>query len=95
MRTGKLQFALKTLSQAIRDVDAILGEMRAEHDPPALHIFIARRRYRNLDDHSKHGHHKEREARSSYREACELGFRGNQGEWRRLTSAVLHCFVHS
>jgi hypothetical protein len=46
MRAGQLQHALKTLSQAIRDVEAILEEMRAEHDLLALHIFLARRQYR-------------------------------------------------
>ena len=88
MRSSQLQKALESLAKAIRDVDAALLEMRADPDPLALHIFLSRREYRRIDDHSKHGHHKERAARSTYRDACQLGFYGSFSEWERLMGAV-------
>ncbi len=45
MGTHRLQEALKQLSEAIRAVEAVIDEMRAEHDALALHVFIARRNY--------------------------------------------------
>ncbi len=33
------------MSEAIRAVEAVIDEMRAEHDALALHVFIARRNY--------------------------------------------------
>jgi hypothetical protein len=33
-----------------RDGEAVLEEMRAEHDQLALHIFLARRQYPNTSD---------------------------------------------
>ena len=50
MGTRRLQEALKQLSEAIRAVEAVIDEMRAEHDALALHIFIARRNYRQSKD---------------------------------------------
>jgi hypothetical protein len=88
MRASRFKMALESLAEAIRDVDAALVEMRADSDPLALHIFVSRRTYRNIEDNSKHGHHKERVARSTYREACELGFCGSFSEWERLMGAV-------
>lgn len=88
MRASQLQKALESLTKAIRDVDAALLEMRADPDPLALHIFLSRRDYRNIEDHSKHGHHKERSARSTYRDACQLGFSGSFSEWERLMGAA-------
>ena len=61
--------------------------MEAEHDPLAVHIFLARRRYRNLEG-GKSGKKHEREARLSWETACELGFRGNLSEWQRLLGAT-------
>ena len=43
MRVARLQNALERLSAAIRDVEAELAAMKAEHDPLASHIFISRR----------------------------------------------------
>ena len=89
VRADQLQNALKTLSGAIRDVDAILEEMRVKHDPLASHIFLARRRFGSiLDIDVKSGRRSEEEARSSWQKACELGFRGDLGEWRRLLGAM-------
>ncbi len=88
MYASQLQNALESLAKAIREVDAALVEMRAERDPLALHIFVSRRQYRNLDDTSKHGHHKQRNARGSFREACELGFCGSMKEWERLMGVM-------
>ncbi len=38
MGTHRLQEALKQLREAIRAVDAVIDEMRAEHDALALHV---------------------------------------------------------
>jgi hypothetical protein len=43
----RLQDALDRLTAAIRDVEAELAAMKAEHDPLASHIFISRRRRAN------------------------------------------------
>ena len=34
----------------MREVNAAIGEMRRGHDPLASHIFVSRRRYKNLSD---------------------------------------------
>lgn len=87
MRANRLQNALSNLSKAIQEAEAALEEMRSESDPLAVHIFVSRRQYRNLAD-TKSGKRHEREARSSWQTACELGFRGTLGEWERLMGAV-------
>ena len=76
MRVARLQNALERLSAAIRDVEAQLAAMKAEHDPLASHIFISRRHYRNASD-TKGGKRREMNARLSFDIACELGFRGS------------------
>jgi hypothetical protein len=53
----------------------------------ASHIFISRRRYRNVND-TKSGKRRETTARLSFNTACELGFRGNLDEWEHLMGAV-------
>jgi hypothetical protein len=87
MRVARLQNALHRLAAAIRDVEAELAAMEAEHDPLASHIFISRRHYRNAKD-TKGGKRREINARLSFNTACELGFRGSLGEWERLMGAV-------
>lgn len=87
MHAGRLNSALKNLSTGIQEVEKILGEMRAEHDPLAVHIFLSRRDYRKMDD-TKSGKRHERSAWTSYREASDLGFRGSIEEWRRLLGAA-------
>ena len=72
---------------AIRDVESELTAIKAEHDPLASHIFISRRRYRNVSD-TKSGKRREMIARVSFNTACELGFRGSLDEWERLMGAV-------
>ena len=47
MGSRRQQNALQNLSGAISEFDAALEEMRAEHDPLAVHIFVSRRNYRN------------------------------------------------
>jgi hypothetical protein len=42
MRSRQLHDALANLSKAIREVEAVLETMRGEHDPLAVHIFLAR-----------------------------------------------------
>jgi hypothetical protein len=84
---GRLQEALERLTKAIRDVETAVAAMKAEHDPLASHIFISRRHYRNAND-TKSGKRRETNARLSFNTACELGFRGNLGEWERLMGAV-------
>ena len=71
----------------MREVDVALEEMRAEHDPLAVHIFVSRRQYRTLPD-TKSGKRAELAARLSWQQACELGFRGSLGEWERLMGAA-------
>jgi hypothetical protein len=61
--------------------------MRAEHDPLVVHIFIARRHYRNMPD-TKSRSRREVAARLSWQTACELGFRGSLEEWNRLMGAT-------
>ena len=50
MRSRQIHDALDKLTKAIREVEAVLETMRAEHDPLASHIFVSRRHYRNLSD---------------------------------------------
>jgi hypothetical protein len=87
MRAARLQEALERLTGAIRDVESELAAMKAGHDPLASHIFVARRRYRNMED-TKSGKRREMNARLSFDTACELGFRGSLDEWNRLMGAV-------
>jgi hypothetical protein len=87
MRANRLQNALATLGDAIREVNAAIEEMRKEHDPLASHIFIARRQYQNMSD-IKSGKRHQVSARLSWQRACELGFRGDFGEWERLLRAA-------
>ncbi len=81
------QNALQELTQAIEKVESVLKEARSEQDPLALHIFLSRRRYRNVAD-TKSGKRRDVSARLSWQEACRLGFRGSLGEWERLMGAV-------
>jgi len=87
LRSRQLHHALEKLSKAIREVEAVVETMRAEHDPLASHIFISRRHYRNAKD-TKGGKRREINARLSFNTACELGFRGSLDEWERLMGAV-------
>ena len=87
MQANQLVNALRNLSEAIRQTESVLETMRAEHDPLAVHIFVSRRQYRNMSD-TKSGKRSETAARVSWQRACELGFRGNLGEWERLMGAA-------
>ncbi|PYL64821.1 MAG: hypothetical protein DMF20_09870 [Verrucomicrobia bacterium] len=87
MRAARLQDALERLTVAIRDVEAELTALKAEHDPLASHIFVSRRHYRNVND-TKSGKRREMMARISFNTACELGFRGGLDEWKGLMGAV-------
>jgi len=87
MRAARLQEALERLTAAIRDVESALAAMKAEHDPLASHIFVSRRRYRNVND-MKSGKRRDMNARLSFDTACELGFRGSLDDWERLMGAV-------
>jgi hypothetical protein len=87
MRSRQLHDALEKLTKAIREVEAVVETIRAEHDPLASHIFISRRQYRNVND-TKGGKRREMNARLSFNAACELGFRGSLDEWERLMGAV-------
>ncbi len=86
MRISRLQSALAHLGEAMREVDAAVQEMRAEHDPLAVHIFVSRRQYRQMPD-TKSGKRLGTAARLSWQQACELGFRGSLAEWERLMGA--------
>jgi len=87
MRPSRLQNALTALGDAMREVNATIEEMRAEHDPLASHIFVSRRRYRNVHD-TKSGKRRDTAARLSWQQACDLGFRGDLSEWERLMDAA-------
>jgi hypothetical protein len=87
VRVGRLHKALCNLSALIREVEAALDEMKADHDALASHIFVSRRNYRNVTD-TKGGKRREMNARLSFNSACELGFRGSLDEWERLLGAV-------
>ena len=50
MRANDLQNALTALGDPMREVNAAIEEMRREHDPLAVHIFVPRRKYRNVND---------------------------------------------
>jgi hypothetical protein len=86
MRPNRLQNALAALGDAMREVNAAIEEMRREHDPLASHIFVSRRLYQNMSD-TKSGKRHHVAAGLSWQSACELGFRGNLGEWERLLGA--------
>ena len=77
---------MRALDDAIREVNAAIEELRSEHDPLASHIFVSRRLYQNMSD-PKSGKRSDTAARVSWQSACDLGFRGNLGEWERLLGA--------
>lgn len=56
-------------------------------DPLAPHIFVARRSYRNVHD-TKSGKRRDTTVLLSFREACDLGFRGGFREWEALMGAT-------
>ena len=84
---ARLQDTLERLAKALRDVEIELAAMKADHDPLASHIFVARRHYQNLSD-TKSGKRRAMSAQLSWQIACELGFRGNLDEWERLMGAA-------
>lgn len=86
MRANRLQEALKHLGEAVREAQGALEEARAEPDPLAVHIFTSRRQYRKMPD-TKGGKRSETAARLTWQTACDLGFRGDLGEWERLLGA--------
>ena len=71
----------------MREVNAAIEEMRREHDPLASHIFVSRRVYQKKSD-TKSGKRHHLSARLSWQQACDLGFRGDLGEWERLMGAT-------
>ena len=87
MRAACLENALERLTAVIRDVESELEALKDEHDPLALHIFVSRRHYRNVND-TKSGKRRDMNARLSFDTACELGFRGSLDEWERLMGAA-------
>jgi hypothetical protein len=88
MRSRQLHDALEKLTKAIREVEAVVETIHAEHDPLASHIFVSRRQYRNTRD-TKAGKRHATNARLSFNTACELGFRGSLDEWERLMGGVV------
>jgi hypothetical protein len=87
MQANQLQNALTKLEEAVRETESVLKIMRAEHDPLASHIFVSRRRYRNMPD-TKSGKRSGTAARMSWQTACSLGFRGTLGDWEQLMGAA-------
>ena len=66
MRASHLQRSLDNLAAAMREVEKDLAELRAMHDPLALHIFQSRRHYRTMSD-TKSGKRHALAARLSWR----------------------------
>jgi hypothetical protein len=87
MDAGRLQEALVQIRKAISELEAVLDWMRAEHDPLAVHIFLARRQFRNAAD-TKSGKRRETAALITFKQAVDLGFRGRLGDWQRLLGAA-------
>jgi hypothetical protein len=87
MHIARLSAALARLNESTQEVQAILAEMRKERDPLAAHIFTSRRDYAKTSD-TKSGKRHALKARSTYIEACQLGFRGRLDEWERLLGAA-------
>jgi hypothetical protein len=87
MRANRLQNALASLGDAMREVNAAIEEMRREHDPLASHIFVSRRQYQRMSD-TKSGKRHDVSARLGWQQACDLGFSGDLEEWRRLLGAA-------
>ena len=83
---NRLENALKTLSAAITEAQAVLAEARSEPAWLATYIFISRRRLRHVPD-TKSGKRTETAIRLSWQTACELGFRGSLQDWGRLMGA--------
>jgi hypothetical protein len=79
--------ALSLLSDAVREVEAALAEMREQRDPLGLHVYLSRRHYRQMSD-TKGGKRHAQFARTSYDRATDLGFGGRFEEWLRLLQAV-------
>ena len=71
----------------MREVNAAIEEMRSERDPLASHIFTVRRLCQTKSD-TKSGKRHHLSARLSWQQACELGFRGDLGEWERLMASA-------
>ena len=78
MRSRQLHDALEKLTKAIREVEAVVETMRAEHDPLASHIFVSRRHYQNLSD-TKSG--KRRETNRAIKLANRLRTRAFAAIW--------------
>jgi hypothetical protein len=87
MEAGRLQEALTQVSKAISELETVLEWMGAEHDPLAVHIFLARRQFRNVAD-TKSGKRGETAALITFKRAVDLGFRGSLGDWQRLLGAA-------
>jgi hypothetical protein len=80
--------AFCAIAAAVRQTSAIkTGNIGAQHDPLASHIFVSRRHYQNLSD-TKSGKRRAISAQLSWQTACGLGFRGNLNEWERLMGAA-------
>ena len=88
MQAARFHAALVNLEAALRETEAALEELRAQADPLAAHIFVSRRRYRNIQD-TKSGKRFQTAARLSWQTACKLGFPGTLPEWERLMGAAV------
>ncbi len=93
MRASLLRNALKRLGDAVAEAKTAVdetktvpGSLARESDPLAAHIFASRRQYQTMSN-LKSGKRKETASRISWQEACDLGFRGDLGEWELLLGA--------
>src|SRR5260370_8465422 len=70
---ARLQSALERLTIAIRDVESEIATMKTQHDPLALHIFVARRSYRNVAD-TKGANHPQTNPPTTFNTPLDLAF---------------------
>lgn len=73
-------------------LDALTQEVKAakeDRDEFSVHIYRARLNYRRVveNDKTKQQNRVEREVRSSFIKAMELGFRGSALDWQQLLKA--------
>jgi hypothetical protein len=87
MRPNRLQNAVTAFDDAMREVNAAhTGNAEGTRSARVAH-FVSRRLYQNMSD-TKSGKRHHLSARLSWQQECDLGFRGDLGEWERLLGAT-------
>jgi hypothetical protein len=83
---AKIEELLQQLAALKAEIDA----GRAARDFFAMHIYKARAAFHRASESSKgkSTRHEDWEAESSYRTACEFGFRGGLNAWRAILCPI-------